>query len=945
MTLLGLALTLAAAYASAQESGSIGGIVTDATGAVLPDCAVELESESGALSRKQRTGGRGGYVFAGLPVGTYRVRFELAGFDPAQADGVSVDAGSHVELRVTLQLPGLAVVSVVGATDRKSSRVADLAGRFLLQDLPTGRSLWSVLELTPSLVTDGIDVGGSESGQQPMFSAAGTSATQNQYYLNGVNVTDPMALGASASYYGYDAFEEVQVSTAAHEADVSSPGVVLNIVLEDGGNELEGGAAFYFENGALQSDNLDDRLRAQGVPPSNRLEAYHDLSAEIGGPIALDRAFFYAGYSRQKIEPFATGFFLPGGEPGVDSTDLSTVVARTTVGLESRGSLGFLFFQNQKLRPYRDASRFRPTPETALHQDSTTRVFQGLYTRSLSDRSLLDARFSLVDLDFPLGEGPDLPEDAYSRIELANGVRSVGPGSDELFLRNRRQANAALFLFADDFLAGTHDLKVGWEGAWTRGSTGYDLTGAVLYRDLLGTPVQVELYSEPLTTVNDVSSQGFFFKDSYVRGRWVLNLGARFDRWTAGYPDQTRAPGPWDDFFLARGLPGSTAGEENLLTFLSVAPRIGFTYSLTSDGKTLLRGSYGRFYHQIGTDLVSSQNPNGRAAALFRFEDGNGNGTLDPGEVDFEAPLSVSLPAVNEIDPDIVQPRTDELSLGLDREIGWGFAVSAALFYRKDRKLIDDVNAGVPASAFQEGEALDPGRDLATGTADDGAVPIFNQSPETLGQDRFLLTNPGGLESRYRGLSIEADKRAPRWQVKASFSLGESEGYLPGPGLESRAGDSAATPLFNDPNSLTNAHGRTFWDRPRILRVSGVCEWKWGLRFASTYRYQTGQPLYRSILVSATLEGIPLAQGPVEVLAEPQGAAVQPSVHLLDLRAEKGFSLGKAGSVDLVLDLFNSFNANTATSISSRRGAFGAILEILPPRVARIGVRYRFGPN
>jgi hypothetical protein len=111
------------------------------------------------------------------------------------------------------------------------------------------------------------------------------------------------------------------------------------------------------------------------------------------------------------------------------------------------------------------------------------------------------------------------------------------------------------------------------------------------------------------------------------------------------------------------------------------------------------------------------------------------------------------------------------------------------------------------------------------------------------------------------------------------------------------------------------------------------------------YRYQTGQPMYRSILVSATLEGAPLAQGPVEILAEPQGAAIQPSVHLLDVRAEKAFSLGNAGRLDLLFDLFNSLNANTATEIASRRGAFGAILEVLPPRVARIGVRYRFGSN
>jgi len=942
---LGLAIALAASLASAQDTGGISGVVADATGAVLADCVVEVASEAGGVPRRQRTGGRGGFAFSGLPVGSYRVRFELAGFDSAERTGVRVDAGGHVDLRVTLPVQGLAVFTGVGSADRKRPGRAGIVEQSTLKGVPTGRSLWSVLELTPGLVTDRFDVGGSASAQQSTFSAAGTSASQNQYYLNGVNVTDPAALGASAGYYAYDAFEEVQVATSGHDAEIQTPGVVLNIVLEGGGNPIAGGASFYFENDSLQSDNLDDQLRAHGVQPSNPLESYYDVSAELGGPIVRDRAFFYANYAWQRIAPFAIGFFLPGGEPGVDGTDLSTVAARASLSLDSRGDLGFLFFRNRKLRPYRDASRVRPTPETALHQDSTTEVIQGLYSRLIGDNALVDARLSLVDLDFPLGEDPELPDDAYSRIELANGVRSVGPGSDELFSRNRFQANAALFFFADDWLSGSHDLKLGWEGGWNRARTGYDLNGAVLYRDFFGAPIQVELYSEPLATANEAGSQGFFVKDSYVRGRLVLNLGARVDRWTAGYPDQSRSAGPWEDFFRAEGLPQSTMGEGSVLSFASVAPRLGFTYGLTSDGKTLLRGAYSRFYHQIGTDIVSSQNPNGRAAALFRFTDGNGNRVLDPGEVDLDAPIAVSLPALNEIDPGIAQPRTDEISLGLERDFGAGIALSATLLYRKDRRLIDDVNVGVPGSAYQETEALDPGRDLAVGTSDDSVVPAFNQARETLGEDRFRLTNPEGLESRYRGIAIEADKRARRWQVRAALSLSESEGYLPGPGFESQVGSPAATPLFNDPNSLTNARGRTFWDRPRILRVSGLYEWKWGMRFASAYRYQTGQPMYRSILVSATLEGVPLNQGPVEILAEPQGAAVQPPVHLLDVRAEKGFSVGRAGRLDLVFDLFNTFNANTATEVASRGGAFGAILEVLPPRVARIGVRYRFGSD
>jgi hypothetical protein len=138
--------------------------------------------------------------------------------------------------------------------------------------------------------------------------------------------------------------------------------------------------------------------------------------------------------------------------------------------------------------------------------------------------------------------------------------------------------------------------------------------------------------------VNDVSSQGFFVRTVTSAADW-FSISRSLRSLDGGYPDQSRSAGPWEDFFRTRGLPESTAGDGGLLSFSSIAPRLGFTYSLTSDGRTILRGSYSRFYHQIGTDLVSSQNPNGRAAALFRFGDENGNRVLDPGEIDLETPL------------------------------------------------------------------------------------------------------------------------------------------------------------------------------------------------------------------------------------------------------------------------------------------------------------------
>lgn len=943
--LLPLLLAAGLGVAAAEGTATLSGVVTDSEDRPLADCAVEVTGDDGIEARLQTTGPTGRYSFVGLPAGRYRVAFRLSGFEPVQKQGVRVNPAARLSLDAVLGVVGTTAELEAPSVRIRGRGFSETLDRDLLDGIPAGRSVWAALETIPGLVSDRVDVGGSESGQQSSFSATSTAYAQNRYRLNEVDVTDPSALGASSTYYSYDSFEEIQVSTAAHPANVASPGVLVEIFTKSGSNRFTGGAGYHFENRALQSDNLDDRLKAQGVAEPNRLDHVRDLSLELGGPIVPRRAFFYASYARQSLGPFVVGFFLPTGEPGVDSIDLSTVAARGHITLAPGSRLGFFFHRNEKLRPYRDAGRFRPDPATTLYQDSTANILQLRYSRRLGETKLVEAGVSLAGLTFPLGENPDLTRDSFSRIELSNGVRSGGPGSDELFDRRRYQASASFHIYRDDWLSGSHDLKLGW--ATERGSavTTNDLTGAILYRDLFGAPFQAEIYAQPLTAENRVVNQGLFLQDSYVRGRMVLELGARFDWWSSSYPDQSRSAGRWEEFFSAHGLPSKVPGRAGVVTFGSVVPRLGFTYELTGDGRTLLRGGYARYAHQVGTGLAAFANPNGLAAAVFQFDDRNGNRVVDPGEIDLDAPLSVGLPTEHEIDRGLAQPLTDELTLGLERDLVAGFTVAATLMYRKDHRLIDDVNVGVPASEFVEGLALDPGRDLAAGTDDDGVVPVFNQSWQSLGHDRLVLTNPRGLSSRYRAVLLEAHKLSGgrgRWRMAASLALSESEGYLPGPGLEGTEGASYSTPLFNNPNTLTHAQGRTFWDRPRIFRLASSFDWKWGLSFAGTFRYQVGQPLYRSILVGATTAGVPLNQGPIEILAESQGSIVQPDLHILDLRAAKVFRFGKYGDVDLVFDLFNTLNAATATEISSRDGAFGAILAILPPRVARIGIRYRF---
>ena len=99
----------------------------------------------------------------------------------------------------------------------------------------------------PSLVSSRPDVGGTQGGLQGAMTARGTSNAQNSQFLNGINVGDPAAIGYSGYYYDYDAFEEVQVSTGAHDISVPGSGVFVNMTTKTGGDAWSGKAAYYWQ--------------------------------------------------------------------------------------------------------------------------------------------------------------------------------------------------------------------------------------------------------------------------------------------------------------------------------------------------------------------------------------------------------------------------------------------------------------------------------------------------------------------------------------------------------------------------------------------------------------------------------------------------------------------------------------------------------------------------
>ena len=265
VAVMALCLISFAGFAQAQVyTGRIDITAKDGTGAVLPGVTVDLV---GVQAGNAVTDSRGEAHFLNLPPGKYAVTAKLSGFNNYKNDNVPVGAGSVVPLTVTLTVGNVATsVEVKAETpvlETKKVAVQTNVSLDELQGIPTSRDPWVILQTVPGVIVDRVNVGGAESGQQSNFQAKGARGGDNTWNMDGVPITDMAALGCSPTYYDFDMFQEMQVTTGGADVTTGTPGAGMNFVLRSGTNRFRGSARYYFENDGMQSDNVSAAIVGQ----------------------------------------------------------------------------------------------------------------------------------------------------------------------------------------------------------------------------------------------------------------------------------------------------------------------------------------------------------------------------------------------------------------------------------------------------------------------------------------------------------------------------------------------------------------------------------------------------------------------------------------------------------------------------------------------------------
>ena len=977
LTVFCLCVTLLAIAAPtfAQEfRGRINGTVTDNTGAVLPGVTVTASSPALIQPQVQVTGGDGGYRFLALPPGVYSIDFELTGFNAVKRQDVRVIINQTLTVDMQMQVATLQeTVTVTGASPIVDTSTTAMGTNFtkeLLTEIPNARDVWAAMSQAPGIQMTAFDVGGSNTGNQSGYRSYGFD-TQNQTRVEGIDTTEGTA--ANAGYFDFGSFEEFQVGGAGADAGAFAGGAVLSISVKSGGDRFTGTWYSDYVGEKYLSDNVPDFLKTVNTPDEdgrfsriglcferlgeticrgNAVKKQYDLNGDVGGPIVKQKAWFFTSWRLNDKYEYITGLG--------DTTQRSKLGNKYTfkgtfqVGKNNQ-IIGFLN-KREKLQDKRGISLTTPL-SAAYYQSSRNYPWKAEWTSVLGSRAFLDVLYGNWYNFFPLRpvrdyglyDGPWTPP----RQDTSSGIWSPTGGNNgyQDQKRYKPQFYTTLSYFKDGW-GGSHDLRAGFDWKRDRRSLFNDQPFDIWYRDstvggVANTLTQVDLYNSSVTGINDVVYTAGWINDSFkVNSRLTLNVGVRVENYKDQWPDQTLTPNGipalagwadprWVAFISPKDVKATTVANTTTL-----APKLGFAYDLTGDNRTVIKGFIGQSRWNSADTLADQENPVGLAQLRYAFVSCAAGQTTG---CDLNGDRLVSSPAELgafqsaqgggggvRVDRDIIRPKSNEISLNLEREIATGLSGRASWVYKNMRNVWGEIDVARAAAYTAPFTISDPGADRVVGTSDDQTFQTLALS-STIAQDR-VYTNNDKANADFHTMEFAINRRmSGKWMMLTSF------GYTWSTMVHSATGGRSF--VYRPVDLMWGDNGRetsTLWN----YKIIGRYVLPYSIGFSGSWKVQSGFNYARTISVA-----MPGGDGNRTVRVQPIDSNRYPSVAILDFRFDKSVDFGKFGKVTPMLDIFNLMNSAPPTAVRTTNTAtapFNDVTQILPPRVVRFGVRFSF---
>jgi hypothetical protein len=983
-----LALMATVVFTSAMafaQSGSIEGTVTDQSGAVLPGVAVEASSP--ALIEQARTtvsDGQGRYRIIDLRPGSYTLSFTLQGFQVTRRENIVLTTGFTASVNVTLQIGAVGetvtVTSESPIVDTVNTRVQTVVSQALIEALPLPKNAGAFANLIPGAIGTQ-DVGGSANETGQAFSIHGGSSADFQQFRDGMNSNSLLASGNILSSENPSMLQEVVVETGGFDTAAQTGGGHINMVTKDGGNRLSGTLRLDFSNASMQSNNLNDALRARGALVPGDIRDRHDYNGSLGGPLAKNRLWFIVGFRNWVASDFQPGNYYNATQgtmlytpdqtrPAYTLNTYKTADVRVTWQASPKNKFTAM------VSPESNCSCFfalngNISPEAAgSHHLSPEYRVMTTWTYTVSPKLLLWAggTYQYTDLERATegtGTFTDrsiLESSTNYRYGAAGGQLQTPGGS--WGNQKSKQINQNLTL---SYLTGNHAFQFGvqtMQGIQTKDS--FIAPDALTFTFNNQKPSSVTEWATPYNWAQRVDYYAAFAGDQWKLGRWTLNLGLRYDGEVGSVPAQHLPAGP---FVPARDF----AAQNNIPNFKDLNPRLGVAYDVTGDGRTAIKASLSR---NLAFDppggIVQQNNPvNLMVISATRTWSDAGFSAADAANPNFVPGCNLQNPATNtangqtcgsinantfgtvvrttNFSPDTIdgwykRQYNWTASVSAQRELRRGLSVNVGYFrtWYGNFTLTDNLSV-TPGdySPYCLSEPSNPGLPSGGGQQICG---LFDLNPNRFGQVNNLIVpaaNFGNRTQVFNGIDATANYRRG--------------GYVLVGGLSTGATVTDQCFVVDSPQQLYQCHVAQPWSANTQLKFQGVAPLPHDFRLSANFQMLPSIPQSANFAASNALIapslGRSLSACPAAgvctatvttSLITPNSVYNEGWNRQFDFRISRTFKAGQFRILPAI-DVYNLFNASPVLAVNSAYGpAWQNVTSLLGARVAKLGVQVSF---
>jgi hypothetical protein len=891
-TLAVMAMTAAlAAPLFAQTTGQVIGTVVDAQGGVLPGVTVTATSPQMQGTRTAVTDGTGTYRFPTLPPGTYTVKATLSGFTDAVQENITVSLDKSATANLKMAVAGVSqTVNVMGSSpvvDTQSAAGGVTIDQAMMNQLPVQRSFYNLARIAPGVTNDNVGA-----------SMLGSSGAENKYIIDGVDSTGIMA-GQQKKTMLLDFIDQVNIKTEGTNAEWGgATGGVIEAITKSGSNQFHGSGFVYGQGGSLIAANTTAALRPSTTTTVSTIDHQVDGGFTLGGFIVKDKLWFFGGYnpfseqdSALIIRPIGT---VPG-TPGVGTTVPLTITrhlynAKLTYNVAQSQSLVFSVNGDPSKQ---DGNLFTISGPPSTWQgtlDQGAADYRVGYDGVFGNSWLLKGQFARHhELETYGGAGASTPLLLDQTVNPNLRTGGFGGFENHDFTRANYSADLTRYL-------GGHTVKGGFlyskvDSLDLRYSGG---GGQIIYKLISG---GVTYYRHRYFVNDQVSG---FSRTNPATWQIALPLSSEpINKNTAAYAQDT-----WrvaSNFTIEGGVRwegrnlGDRFGNSVINLKKNFAPRIGFTYDPTNDGKSKIFAHYGRYYEDIPTDINIRAFGGELAAFAYNFDPNPSNITPINGTPGKNSLLGGS---TEPVDPNLKNQYIDEFLVGFEREVAPNLSVGVKYNHRKLADVIEDFLVPSVGDYF-----------------------IANPGQGTLGQSLGFYDGtsaPAPLATRTNdAVTLSATKRySNNWQMIASYVWSKLEGNYDGTNQISTGQlDPNINSAFDYGDFLINSNGPLSNQRQHQIKVDGSYNVSKGflnnLQLGVSTHWYSGLPL--------TAFGYSQAYANWEYYLTPRGAlGTGPSDYEMDLHLAYPIKLGSSSQMMLVGDIFNLFNRQAITQLDTR---------------------------